>query len=945
MSMGDRTRIDFGRWTVGVGARVSGLHHDVFEATVIEGPDPGIELVVKQTRVDPDDAKRGAREARAYAKLRDLTGSERSRSRIVACLASIRDETTYSFLLERLGSSVTAVAAGTLDDTARRELIETVLCDVHHALDILRQRGFAHRDVHPGNVLVPLDDRPDTAPEQVTLIDFSHAYHQGDPDMPSSGSLPGSRVVQSPDMLVRMSAHRGFVDDVYALGMTAHILLDSTLPTAWTIDDRRVPYAQRSPDFAPFLPRASRWPDPLPEGYRLVPDTVLIRRVLGDGPDDHAAHAIMAMLESDGTAREELLPMIEAHIQLLRESRRGPGIEPPTGRYDGVVLGDFVEDDEESDVLFSDVVEPHGAAGRPEPGPPTVASGDDPSWAPWLAAPEYYAPHSDTARSSRRSDSPPRRRRRRSSFSPRARKAASWAIVVIPPLLVFAAAVFAPVVGLAALDVQRPADWVVWSILILGLMITLFVSLTAQEDAKLLAPFLRSLAASLVGALLFVYVPTLFVNGVSAVVYAYLPGIPWRVSEWTVPEALLVLLLAAAVVAVLVAIIGRVTKGIPRNVTRATTAMAVIALVAVVTIPALMAFPPWEATARSSAVDCGTTAVPFLRGGTDRMCLPAVEGWRSMSDEEFVADPTAVAGGFTTVSSGGGSVMALRSLAQPCLSALVYGYDVGGAVPVRAEVERATAPDQPKVLLTRISTDGTVDRVRFGATDYTVFRPVDGNDESMMMYVAYSVPPFRNLAADPPGLFGTTGALVQFVERDCAADVETHESLDVVRAALLSVLRVSDTGNLSRSYLSVDSAALQGLGLTGDSIEIPVGGGLSPARVDDIDGIRTNGQGFAAAVLAFSTGDDAPTATIVFSTTKPAGMEAATTGPGGWTVSKAQSDATLDETYYRETDVGGTSVYISMRVYAGPQVPFGSDASDAVARLLTGIDLSSAKVD
>lgn len=94
--------------------------------------------------------------------------------------------------------------------TARVRLLQRVCLGVHHA----HLRGVVHRDIKPGNILVPLvDGRPEPK-----LIDFGIAV-AGAPGAGMQVPVAGSRGYMAPEQ-ARGDAAPDLRSDVYSLGMT-----------------------------------------------------------------------------------------------------------------------------------------------------------------------------------------------------------------------------------------------------------------------------------------------------------------------------------------------------------------------------------------------------------------------------------------------------------------------------------------------------------------------------------------------------------------------------------------------------------------------------------------------------------------------------------------------------------------------------------------------------
>jgi len=96
-----------------------------------------------------------------------------------------------------------------------------IVRDVAGGLACIHSKGYVHRDVKPGNVLV----RPD---DHVKLIDFGLAQKFGWAKRTRSGHVMGTAKYMPPE-LIEGSEVRPFTD-VYSLGITAYELLTGAVP-------------------------------------------------------------------------------------------------------------------------------------------------------------------------------------------------------------------------------------------------------------------------------------------------------------------------------------------------------------------------------------------------------------------------------------------------------------------------------------------------------------------------------------------------------------------------------------------------------------------------------------------------------------------------------------------------------------------------------------------
>ena len=185
------------------------LGHDL-----LLGRDVAIKSPRPQFSADPGFRARFEREARAAASL--------SHPNIIDVYDVGEDEGTPFIVMELVrGQSLKEIIAADApfhpDDVA--ELLE----QIGGALDYAHARGYVHRDIKPGNILIDEHGR-------ARLVDFGIAKGLADGDLTEAGESLGTVGYLSPEQAAGLMATPA--SDVYSVGVVAFEMLTGELPFA-----------------------------------------------------------------------------------------------------------------------------------------------------------------------------------------------------------------------------------------------------------------------------------------------------------------------------------------------------------------------------------------------------------------------------------------------------------------------------------------------------------------------------------------------------------------------------------------------------------------------------------------------------------------------------------------------------------------------------------------
>ena len=273
----------------------------------------GREVAVKRVLIgDGDEAERARREAQVAARL--------SHPGIVALYEAGADDAACYLVSELVRGETLGVleADGALSDLDVVE-IGVALCE---ALAHAHARGVVHRDVKPGNVIVP-EARGDGEPH-AKLTDFGIARAVGDDALTRTGDVLGTLAYMAPEQAEGRGATES--SDLYALALVIYEALAGVNPV------RGATPAETARRIGEPLPALGRWRRDLPRALtEAIDDAVAV------DPEDRGTLNDLrtALAGSRGAVSDEPGVVGDGGVTALTQrvlGGRAPEAVPPTRR-------------------------------------------------------------------------------------------------------------------------------------------------------------------------------------------------------------------------------------------------------------------------------------------------------------------------------------------------------------------------------------------------------------------------------------------------------------------------------------------------------------------------------------------------------------------------------------------------------------------------------------
>ncbi|BCW49610.1 hypothetical protein [Arthrobacter sp. StoSoilB13] len=690
-----------------------------------------------------------------------------------------RDDETWKAVFEQAGPDSMSFAH-TLSGRTLQDFIDVVLLCSYDAVTELSRHGVHARDVHPGNILLPLKHISTDVPDHVILGDFDHAYLANGPI--TAGTSTGMGATTSRQVLVDRR-HEGLIDDLFSIAATCHILLTDG-QTVWLKGHLRAGYFDNHP---------KDWL--VDNGYQIRPDTLVLNSL-----DPDLSLVLRGLLLDDRAKRQQAIDSASFHSALERiRSRQGKRLQDRANP----------KDLPESIVVQSEAAQDLSAWHIPENPQPRKRAKSAlwryDRWAAWKLA---------------------------------MRGISAWTFL---PALLIPATVFSIIWIIWGIGHSDQTDWFSswWSIpqtIIAAMVLPVCLMIYKRGGGRVPSP--RFAASAGLGGGVFIALvligPRLTIQVVEEWFYSN-TDLPWALDQWQLWQWGFVASITVAVCAVGALIFYRRKRGPMRIATFAVLGLAAAGLIGGALTTKIQSENTTTALGTSvscpSPVDFGTVS--------RRVCLPSTSGWtvvtQSASSDAAWKSLKLGTPFVSSLDDPAATVrVALRDGKYACVTSYVLVSSQLPTPPPPAEQPGIPLLDKDDntiktVTLSRKTDDNKQRRALYEGNHYWHYSAeetvANGDVSSVDRYVAYAV---KNGKPDNVGRYGTTRASVYVVQRGCKVADQTE--IDMRIAALLGELKFGDDSSLDNVYFRSNPKQLAAAGLTLERFVVPFSEALQPAK-------------------------------------------------------------------------------------------------------------------
>lgn len=821
------------------------------------------------------------------------------------------DDTVWKAVFEEAGPP-TLEYARRLNSADLQSFVEVVLLCLFDSIMELDEHNVHPRDIHPGNVLLPLgytdhNNRNTTmprVPDHVIIGDFDHAYYAADPL--TDGTTVGLAIVSSMEVL--SGSHQGGIDDLFSIAATCHILLTKGT-SVWRKGQKRARFTRYAP--------SREWL--INNGYVVSPDASTL-----SGLNEDLQRVLADLLHNDRATRqlavrEKAFHHALANIRTKHRSRLQQRTDLGRLTSERVRLSaDGIDD-------YSDWIIPLDSSPRRTRGPRHTIWGYD-----------RWAPLKDYGRAIHR------------AFP----KIAVIPAVLIPALTV-AVLTFWPDAGLLARSASEiawpagpwPAIQICLGVAVTALCGALFFLGSSKESRAANSSWQLALSIGAVGIIPVAAIlagPQHLMAWVEQFFYAQTVW-PWENSQWQVwqwgfmLDAGIVTLFALAF--------------IPLLVLRQRRRMKLLAMllggclvlggaggVVVHVLSKAKTTPLGETVSCASPLDLGQTS--------RRFCIPATGTWAvvtsSAASDNFWKSLRLQPPFTSSLKDPTGTLsIALRDSAYPCLTVYVTVATHTSTSPVLQDpVQTVLLGGKDEVIktlsLTRKSNKERDRRVMAGNNlfwHYVEDRVPRGlNGSSTEVYVPYSV----NEGDPGRRLYGSTAVNIHTVQRNCRES--DQEEISRRKMQLLGSMVIGDDHALDNTFFRSNPDALKAAGVRLEDFSIPVDDSIRPAYDYKSPDLKIRSSLANAGLYLGGTG-------VILSLVPPqTDLNWGSNDPlySGWVSrdSKLGDKQTAAKLYSKIFTVGNGQIRVTV------DVPTDEDPGDigrnALEKLLSGIHLTKA---